>query len=107
MIVQIRVVAVGQGVEENLMEVTPLVWGLTIAAIVGLLLFDFIFHVRKAHVPTLREAAIWSALYVGIALLFGVGVLVFGGTTAGRSTSPATSPRRRCRSTTCSSSSSS
>ncbi len=61
------------------MEVSPLVWGLTIAAIVGLLLFDFVFHVRKAHVPTLREASLWSALYVGVALLFGVGVLVFGG----------------------------
>lgn len=61
------------------MAVTPLVWALTIAAIVGLLLFDFFFHVRKAHVPTLREAAIWSALYVGIALLFGLGVLVIGG----------------------------
>jgi tellurite resistance protein TerC len=41
--------------------------------------FDFVFHVRKAHVPTLREAATWSALYVGLALVFGVGVLVFGG----------------------------
>jgi tellurite resistance protein TerC len=61
------------------MEVSPVVWGLTIAAIVGLLLFDFIFHVRKAHAPSLREAAIWSALYVGIALLFGLGVLAFGG----------------------------
>ena len=65
------------------MEVSPLVWGLTIAFIVGLLVFDFYFHVRKAHVPTLREAAIWSALYVGIAILFGFGVLVFGGPTPG------------------------
>ncbi|HKJ11843.1 MAG TPA: TerC family protein [Ornithinimicrobium sp.] len=65
------------------MDVSPLVWGLTIAGIVGLLLFDFYFHVRKAHVPTLREAAIWSSLYVGIALLFGLGVLVFGGATPG------------------------
>src|SRR3954466_12840311 len=65
------------------MEVTPLVWGLTIAAILGLLLFDFVFHVRKAHVPTLREAATWSALYVGLALLFGGGLLLFGGTRAG------------------------
>jgi tellurite resistance protein TerC len=65
------------------MEVTPLVWALTIAAIGGLLLFDFVFHVRTAHVPRLREAAIWSGLYVGLALLFGVGVLVFGGAQAG------------------------
>jgi tellurite resistance protein TerC len=64
-------------------DVTPLAWTLTIALIVGLLLFDFFFHVRKAHVPTLKEAAVWSALYVGIALLFGVGVLVIGGGQAG------------------------
>jgi tellurite resistance protein TerC len=65
------------------MEVTPLVWTLTIAAIVLLLLFDYFFHVRKAHVPELKEAAIWSSIYVGIALLFGVGVLVLGGVAAG------------------------
>jgi tellurite resistance protein TerC len=65
------------------MEVTALTWGLTIAGICGLLLFDFLFHVRKAHTPTLREAALWSGLYVGLALLFGVGVLVLGGTEPG------------------------
>lgn len=69
--------------ESGSMTVTPLVWALTVLAIVGLLLFDFVFHVRKAHVPTLREAAVWSAVYVGIALLFGVGVLIWGGTGAG------------------------
>jgi tellurite resistance protein TerC len=56
---------------------------LTIAGIVGLLAFDFFFHVRKAHTPTLKEASIWSAIYVGIALLFGLGVLLFGGPTMG------------------------
>jgi tellurite resistance protein TerC len=61
------------------MGVSPLVWWLTIAGIVGLLLFDFVFHVRRAHVPSLREATIWSALYIGIALVFGVGVWIFGG----------------------------
>jgi tellurite resistance protein TerC len=65
------------------MVVPSWVWGVTIVGIVGLLLFDFFFHVRKAHVPTLKEAARWSALYVGIAVLFGVGVLVFGGSQAG------------------------
>ncbi|MGP3913063.1 TerC/Alx family metal homeostasis membrane protein [Nonomuraea sp. 10N515B] len=61
------------------MGVSPLVWWLTIAGIVGLLLFDFVFHVRRAHVPSLREATIWSALYIGIALVFGAGVWIFGG----------------------------
>lgn len=57
------------------MEVSPLIWGLTIVVIAGLLAFDFFFHVRKAHIPTLKEAAIWSAIYVGLALVFGLYVL--------------------------------
>ncbi|MET4096784.1 TerC family protein [Arthrobacter sp. UYCu712] len=65
------------------MQVPTLVWILTIAGIVGLLAFDFFFHVRKAHTPTLKESAIWSSIYVSIALLFGVGVLIFGGTDTG------------------------
>jgi tellurite resistance protein TerC len=64
-------------------DVSTVVWWLTILGIVGLLLFDFFFHVRKSHIPTLREAAIWSALYVGIALLFGAGVWLFGGAEPG------------------------
>ncbi|MEU4294631.1 TerC family protein [Kribbella sp. NPDC026596] len=65
------------------MTVSPLVWILTLLGIVGLLLFDYFFHVRSAHVPTLREAAIWSSVYVGIAVLFGLGTLVLGGTAMG------------------------
>jgi len=64
-------------------EVSSLVWILTIVGIVGLLAFDFFFHVRKAHTPSLKESAIWSSIYVGIALLFGLGVLWLGGPTMG------------------------
>jgi tellurite resistance protein TerC len=55
------------------------VWAVTVAAIVGMLVFDFVGHVRTPHAPTLRESAIWSAAYVGIAILFGLLVLVFSG----------------------------
>ncbi|QQQ63233.1 TerC family protein [Paenarthrobacter ureafaciens] len=65
------------------MTVSPLVWGITIVVIVALLAFDYFFHIRKAHVPTLKEAAIWSSIYVGLAVLFGVLVLVFGGAQMG------------------------
>ncbi|MBD2759619.1 TerC family protein [Yimella sp. cx-573] len=61
------------------MNVTSLVWILTIAGIIGLLLFDFFFHVRQAHEPTLKESATWSALYVGVALLFGAGLWFVAG----------------------------
>ncbi len=65
------------------MQVSGLVWTLTIVGILALIAFDFFFHVRKAHIPSLREATIWSSIYVGIALLFGLGVLIFGGTDMG------------------------
>lgn len=54
------------------------VWLSTVVLIVALLAFDFFFHVRKAHTPTMRESATWTAIYVSIAVLFGIGVLVFG-----------------------------
>lgn len=62
------------------MEIPLLAWILTLTAITALLVFDFFFHVRKAHEPTLREAAVWSAVYVGIALAFGLVFLIFGDT---------------------------
>jgi tellurite resistance protein TerC len=65
------------------MHVPTYVWILTVLGIIALLAFDFFVHVRKAHIPTLAEAGRWSAIYVGIALLFGVGVWVFGGTEMG------------------------
>src|SRR3954464_9103047 len=61
------------------MGVSLFVWALTIAVIVGMLIFDFVGHVRTPHAPTLRESAIWSAVYVGIAVVFGLLVLWFSG----------------------------
>lgn len=60
-----------------------LVCKLTVAPIVGLLLFDHFFHIRTAHLPTLAGAARWSAAYVGVALLFGGAVFALGGTAKG------------------------
>ncbi|GIE49921.1 putative membrane protein [Amorphoplanes nipponensis] len=65
--------------ERVVMQVSGLVWALTLVGIAGLVVFDFYFHVRRAHIPTLREAAAWSAVYVGLAIAFGLGVLILGG----------------------------
>ncbi|RFU19295.1 TerC family protein [Geodermatophilus marinus] len=65
------------------MDVPFWVWAITIAAIVGMLVFDFYGHVRTPHAPTLRESATWSAIYIGIALVFGLLVLLFAGPTFG------------------------
>jgi tellurite resistance protein TerC len=65
------------------MTVSPFIWATTIVVILALLAFDYFFHIRKAHVPTLKEAGLWSSIYVGIAVFFGVLVLIFGGTAMG------------------------
>ncbi|MBZ2194698.1 TerC family protein [Occultella gossypii] len=62
------------------MDVHPWAWGVTLGLIAIMLTVDFVGHVRKPHAPSLKEAAFWSAGYVGIALLFGVYVwMVWGG----------------------------
>jgi tellurite resistance protein TerC len=63
------------------MDIPFWVWALTVGAIVAMLVFDLIGHVRTPHAPTLRESAIWSAAYVGIAIVFGL--LVWWGWGAG------------------------
>jgi tellurite resistance protein TerC len=65
------------------MDVPFWIWAITIAAIVGMLVFDFVGHVRTPHAPSLREAATWSAVYIGIAVVFGLLVFWFGGATPG------------------------
>jgi len=65
------------------MTVPPLIWGITVVGILALLAFDYFFHIRRAHVPTLKEAALWSSVYVGIAIIFGILVWLLAGTTTG------------------------
>src|SRR3954465_11333467 len=61
------------------MDVPFWVWALTVGLILAMLVFDLVGHVRTPHAPTLREAALWSAAYVGIAVVFGLLVLWFAG----------------------------
>lgn len=61
------------------MHISGLQWGVTIAVILALLAYDFFFHVRKPHEPTIKEAAIWSAVYIAIALAFGVLIFIWDG----------------------------
>jgi tellurite resistance protein TerC len=54
------------------MGVSTAVWVITCVVILGLFVFDFFAHVRVPHEPTFRESALWSAVYVGLAVLFGL-----------------------------------
>ena len=65
------------------MDVPTWVWALTVAGIAAMIAFDFLGHVRHAHAPSLREAAVWSSVYIGLAIVFGLGVLVVAGPTYG------------------------
>src|SRR5919206_5222473 len=65
------------------MDVPFWVWALTVGAIVAMLVFDLVGHVRTPHAPSLREAATWSAAYVGIAVVFGLLILWGYGTEYG------------------------
>ncbi len=63
---------------------SPLVWTLTIVGLIALLAVDFMTHIRKAHAPSLKEASIWSAVFVSVALVFGVGVWIAAGPELGK-----------------------
>lgn len=61
------------------MNVPLWVWLATLGVVVAMLVIDFVGHARDPHEPTLRESAIWSAGYIAVALLFGVGVGMVSG----------------------------
>ncbi|MBC7302068.1 MAG: TerC family protein [Nocardia sp.] len=66
------------------MQVTTLEWVVTGLVILGLFVFDFYAHVRTPHEPTFKESGIWSAVYISLALLFGLFVAwKWGGTFSG------------------------
>lgn len=65
------------------MQVTPLIWIITLAVTILFFVYEFFAHVRKPHEPSIAESARWSAFYIGLALLFGVGIGVVSGWTFG------------------------
>src|ERR1035437_865826 len=56
------------------MHVTPLAWTLTIVVLLAVLAVDVFVVGRRPHEPSTRENALAIGMYVGAALLFGVGV---------------------------------
>nr|WP_202535336.1 TerC family protein [Streptomyces sp. SID4919] len=53
-------------------------WVVTIAGLCALIAADF-FIGRKPHDVSIKEAGIWTIVWVVLAVLFGVGLAVFGG----------------------------
>ncbi len=65
------------------MHVHILGWVGLIVLVVALITVDILGHVRKAHAPSMKEAATWTAGYIGLALIFGMVIWgIYGGTFA-------------------------
>jgi len=58
-------------------------WGFFIGLVVGTLMVDILRYMKKPHALSLREAAIWTGTWVGLAAMFGGAVFAFNGTTKG------------------------
>jgi tellurite resistance protein TerC len=54
-------------------------WSGFIAFVVAMLALDLGFFQRKPHKPSLREALVWSMVWVGLALLFNMGLYLWFG----------------------------
>ncbi|MER6572246.1 TerC/Alx family metal homeostasis membrane protein [Streptomyces sp. NPDC001093] len=60
------------------MEVSMTLWVLTVAGLAALIAVDFLIG-RKPHEVSIKEAGIWTVVWIALAGLFGLGLLVFGG----------------------------
>src|SRR4028119_421234 len=66
------------------MEVHPYAWAITVVVMVAILTFDVFVIGRRPHEPSTKEASRAIAFFVGLAVLFGLGVwFVSGGQDAG------------------------
>jgi tellurite resistance protein TerC len=61
------------------MDVATWVWGATLVGLIALLFFDLVVIGRRPHEPSMRESALWVAFYLGLAVLFGLGLFVTEG----------------------------
>jgi tellurite resistance protein TerC len=55
------------------------VWYITVGVLLALLAFDVFIIGRRPHEPTTKESATAIAFYVGLAIVFGLGVWAFSG----------------------------
>lgn len=66
-----------------MLDVPTWVYLVTLASFAVVLTVDLLVMGRRPHVVTVREATAWIAVYVTLAVLFGIGVTVLAGGQAG------------------------
>ena len=65
------------------MDVSPAVWGATLAGILAVIAIDLVAVSRRPHRPTMRESTAWVFFYIALALAFGAVVAVAFGSRYG------------------------
>jgi len=60
-------------------NVTTWAWVASIGVLLAILVVDLLIIGRRPHEPSIRESTVWVLLYVGLAVAFGLGVLVVSG----------------------------
>ncbi len=61
------------------MDVSPLVWWLTIGITSAVLMFDVVIIGRRPHEPSRREVSLALGGFISMAIIFGIGVWVVAG----------------------------
>ena len=61
------------------MQVPLWIWLVTVAGIIALLALSFFTHIRNAHEPSIKEAGAWTAFFVSLSILFGLGLTAVWG----------------------------
>jgi tellurite resistance protein TerC len=70
--------------EAAFVDVSTTTWFVTIAVLLAVIVADLFVIGRRPHEPSMREATSWVLLYVGLAVIFGIGIgLTAGGQYAG------------------------
>ncbi|TQF03120.1 TerC family protein [Kitasatospora acidiphila] len=54
------------------MDVSVALWASTVAVLVVLIAADFIINARRPHVVSMKEAGIWTGVWIALAALFGL-----------------------------------
>jgi tellurite resistance protein TerC len=68
---------------DNGIDVGIWAWLAFNAGVITLLAIDLGVFNRHAHAPSVREAAMWSATWITLSLIFATGIFVFGGSEPG------------------------
>ncbi|MER7394767.1 TerC family protein [Streptomyces sp. NPDC000151] len=61
------------------MDVSLTLWVLTILGLCALIAADFFIGGRKPHDVSIKEAGVWTGVWIALAALFGLGLFLFGG----------------------------